>query len=117
MFVGISVKNENDDPEINAMALKMKETFQKNATSLRQQGVTTANVYINRAGRPVALNAVAISSPNALQKLNQEKSKDTEDSESIRGKQSQNKLFVLKHSLKPPNSYTHVVMQVIMDGK
>lgn len=83
MFVGISVKNENDDPEINAMALKMKETFQKTAS--RQQEPTAANVYINRAGRPVPLNAVAMPSPNALQK-NQEKLKDAEDSDSNIGK-------------------------------
>lgn len=64
----------------------MKENFQKTASSLRQQGATSANVYINRAGRPVTLNAIAVPSPNALQKLNQEKAKDAEDSESIKGK-------------------------------
>lgn len=63
----------------------MKETFQKTASTLRQQGSTAANVYINRAGRPVPLNAVAMPSLNALQK-NQEKSKDAEDSESVLGK-------------------------------
>lgn len=84
---GISVKNEDDDPEINAMALKMKESYQKSATAtLRQGGTPTANVYINRAGRQVALPLVGASLPNSATKENVEKiSKDCEDALSIKG--------------------------------
>jgi hypothetical protein len=83
---GISVKNEHDDPEINAMALKMKENFQKSATAAaKQQAASPANVYINRAGRAVTL-ANAPSTTNNTQKNNQEKlPKDSEDVESIKG--------------------------------
>jgi hypothetical protein len=84
---GISVKNEDDDPEINAMALKMKESYQKSATAtLKQGGTPTANVYINRAGRQVALPIVGVLPPNSATKENLEKiSKDCEDALSIKG--------------------------------
>lgn len=75
------------------MALKMKETFQKNASqSLRQPGVavTATNVYINRAGRPVPLAATAISSSKDPPKeggvLPSQSPKNSEDSESVKGK-------------------------------
>ncbi|KAL4130848.1 hypothetical protein QTP88_008227 [Uroleucon formosanum] len=84
---GISVKNEHDDPEINAMALKMKENYQKNATAAaKQQAASPANVYINRAGRAVTLPNVPNTTDNT-QKNNQEKlPNDCEDVESIKGK-------------------------------
>lgn len=74
------------------MALKMKETFQRNASqSLRQQGVAAAaaNVYINRAGRPVPLAATAISSSKDAPRegvLPSQSPKNSEDSESVKGK-------------------------------
>lgn len=73
------------------MALKMKESFQRNASqSLRQQGVAAAaaNVYINRAGRPVSLTATAISSKDPPKEgaLPSQAPKNSEDSESVKGK-------------------------------
>jgi len=69
------------------MALKMKENYQKNATAIAKQlAASPANVYINRAGRAVALTNASITTNNT-QKNNQEKiSKDCEDVESIKGK-------------------------------
>ncbi|CAI6347618.1 unnamed protein product [Macrosiphum euphorbiae] len=83
---GISVKNEHDDPEINAMALKMKENYQKNASAAaKQQAASPANVYINRAGRPVALTNAPITTNNT-QKNPDKSPKDSEDVESIKGR-------------------------------
>lgn len=92
---GISVKNENDDPEINAMALKMKESYQKTATAtLRQVGTPTSNIYINRAGRPVPIPLAGVSSPSSASKENSDKlSKDCEDAFSIKG-QSRTAFFL-----------------------
>ncbi|CAH1711528.1 unnamed protein product [Aphis gossypii] len=79
---GISVKNERDDPEINAMALKMKENYQKSASAAAKQlSSSPANVYINRAGRAVSLTIAPISQKNNQEKL----SKDSEDVKSIQG--------------------------------
>lgn len=88
-ITGISVKNEHDDPEINAMALKMKENYQKNATAAaKQQAASPANVYINRAGRAVTL-VNTLNSTNNTPKNDQEKlPKDSEDVESVKGKLS-----------------------------
>ncbi|XP_008185792.1 uncharacterized protein LOC100167868 isoform X2 [Acyrthosiphon pisum] len=83
---GISVKNEHDDPEINAMALKMKENYQKNATAAaKQQAASPANVYINRAGRAVTLTNAPIITNNT-QKNQDKLPKDCEDVESIKGR-------------------------------
>ncbi|VVC25665.1 Hypothetical protein CINCED_3A006315 [Cinara cedri] len=79
---GISVKDEPDDPEIDAMAIKMKENFQKSIATARQQSVT--NIYINRAGRPVALNIYTPSS-NSSKDTENLPQKDTEDYPSERG--------------------------------
>lgn len=84
---GISVKNEHDDPEINAMALKMKENFQKVISGTRQSGLIPANnVYINRAGRAVALTTPSVIPSNLSTKESNDKSKDSEDIESVRSR-------------------------------
>lgn len=85
------------------MALKIKESFQKNPTApapVRPQAAPAA-VYINRAGRPVSLNSTTTSS-NASTSLNAsstkvipERPKDAEDTPSLRGKQLQNKLHLV----------------------
>ncbi|KAE9525153.1 hypothetical protein AGLY_014567 [Aphis glycines] len=78
----ISVKNECDDPEIIAMALKMKEKYKKTALATAKQPSTSpANVYINRAGRAVTLTIAPISQKNNQEKL----PKDSEDIKSIQG--------------------------------
>ncbi|XP_029345760.1 uncharacterized protein LOC115034126 [Acyrthosiphon pisum] len=83
MEIRINVKNEHVDPEINAMALKMKENYQKNATN--QQATSPANVYINRAGREVTLTNAPITTNNT-QKNQDKLPKDCEDVESIKGR-------------------------------
>ncbi|CAI6377739.1 unnamed protein product [Macrosiphum euphorbiae] len=83
---GMSVKNEHDDAEINAMALKMKENYQKTATAAaKQQLASPANVNINRAARAVTLVNAPITTDNS--QTNQDKlPKDCEDVESIKGR-------------------------------
>jgi len=66
------------------MALKLKENFQKSASQSKQQGAV-ANVYINRAGRPVPLNSVVVLT-HEQKDNNHEKSTDSEDIFSIKGK-------------------------------
>ncbi|KAF0750957.1 Uncharacterized protein FWK35_00020620 [Aphis craccivora] len=66
----IRVKNECNDPEINVMALKMKENYQKNYFSRSN----TAKV-----GRAVTLTIAPISQKNNQEKL----PKNSEDIESI----------------------------------
>lgn len=75
------------------MALKMKENFQKVISGTRQLGSIPSNVYINRAGRAVAINATSVIPPTSilhsnLTKDSNDKSKDieSEDIESVRGK-------------------------------
>ncbi|XP_050526068.1 uncharacterized protein LOC126896918 isoform X2 [Daktulosphaira vitifoliae] len=79
---GICIKNERDDPEINAMALKIKENMQKTAAaaSLRP-AATPNNVYINRAGRPVPITNIPVATVK-------ESIKDScsEDDQSIKGR-------------------------------
>lgn len=82
------MKNERDDPEINAMALKIKESLQKNNAR-----PAPTSMYINRAGRsvPVAslpaasLPAAAAGSSSPPSKLVAEVS---EDITSVKGKGS-----------------------------
>jgi len=71
------------------MALKMKENYQKNATEAAiQQTVSTANIYINRAGRELT-SANAPNTTNNTQQSNQGKLlMDCEDGECMKGKQT-----------------------------
>ncbi|XP_050440186.1 uncharacterized protein LOC126845547 isoform X2 [Adelges cooleyi] len=79
---GISVKNERDDPEINAMALKIKENMQKTAAAASSKPAGTPNnVYINRAGRPVPI----ITIPNAVVNATP-KDVCSEDEQSVKGR-------------------------------
>lgn len=80
------------------MALKMKENYQKNATAAaKQQAASPANVYINRAGRAVAL-ANAPNTTNNTQKNQEKLPNNCEDVESIKGKQSGvNSCFEISH--------------------
>jgi len=56
------VKNESDDPQINAMAIKMKDNHQKTRLAAATQLSTfPANIYINRVGRAVTLTITPIS--------------------------------------------------------
>ncbi|XP_016661593.1 uncharacterized protein LOC100569111 [Acyrthosiphon pisum] len=64
--------------EVNVMALKMKENYQKNATAAaKQQAAPPANVYINIAGRAVTMANAPIRSNNNQQ--------NCEDVESMKG--------------------------------
>lgn len=69
------------------MAQKMKENFQKNAASVPKQTVSTPNsTYINRAGKQVPLITPNNSNTSTTKEEDvQEKSNDSEDSESIKG--------------------------------
>jgi len=69
------------------MALKMKENYQKNATAAaKQQAASPANVYINRAGRAVAMVNAPTTTTN-VQKNQEKVPKDSEDVQSTKGKQ------------------------------
>lgn len=69
------------------MALKMKENFQKSQATLALRTGTASSVYINRAGRPVPLIPIAVPSTKDITKDGVTAlSKDTEDSESLKGK-------------------------------
>ncbi|XP_060857937.1 uncharacterized protein LOC132935410 [Metopolophium dirhodum] len=78
---GENVKNECEDPEVNAMALKMKENYQKTATA-----AAPANVYINRAHRGVTLANAPITTNNTEQNMQGKLLKDCKDVESMKGK-------------------------------
>jgi len=71
------------------MALKMKENFQKVISGSRQIGSVPSNVYINRAGRPVALNTTPVLPVNnsSIKDCSNDKLNDGEDIESVKGKQ------------------------------
>jgi len=92
-IIDISVKNENDDAEINAMALKLKDSYRKNAlAAVKQVSASPAKVYSNTANRTVT-SAIQPITTNNTQKNNQEELiKNYEDVESRKGKLSRIKL-------------------------
>lgn len=75
------------------MAQKMKENFQKNASVTKPPGSIPTNVYINRAGRPVPLTVLT---SNLTTKDSHDKSNDSEDSESVKGKQLGNIFLIIE---------------------
>lgn len=69
------------------MALKMKENFQKTQATMALRTGSASSVYINRAGRPVPLIPIAVPSTKDIPKDGMPGlSKNTEDSESLKGK-------------------------------
>ncbi|XP_060856646.1 uncharacterized protein LOC132934356 [Metopolophium dirhodum] len=70
----VRIKTEKDDAEINAMALKLKEIYRKNAlAAARQMSASPAKVYTNKANRTVALIITsAIKNDNNTPKNNEE---------------------------------------------
>jgi hypothetical protein len=83
------------------MALKMKENFQKSASAAAKQLNSPANVYINRAGRAVSLAIAPITQKNNQEKL----PKDSEDVDSIKGKQLGNTSFEISYKDIPNECY------------
>ncbi|CAH1725641.1 unnamed protein product [Aphis gossypii] len=72
----ISVRNECDNPEINAMALRMKENYQNIASAaVTQLSTSLADVHINRVGRKVTSTIAPVSQKNKQENL----PKDCED--------------------------------------
>lgn len=90
-IIDMSVKNEND-AEINAMALKLKDSYRKNAlAAVKQVSAFPVKVYSNTANRTVT-SAIKPITTNNTQKNNQELIKNYKDVESRKGKLSRIKL-------------------------